>query len=95
MALSDTQIKIETVCEQLRRLLFEKNRKYGDSALNPVNIFSRKGDSLDKLLVRIDDKITRIKNSDELRPNDCIDLTGYLILVMIAKGWVNFEEFYE
>ena len=66
-------------------LLLEKNAAYGDSALNPVGIFSR-GNAVDSLCARIDDKLMRIK-SKGITPSteDTVqDLIGYLILLKIA-----------
>ena len=40
--------------------LLYKNQQYGDSALNPSRIFS-KASAVEQLLVRIDDKLNRIK----------------------------------
>ena len=87
----NTNKKIEVVCDQLRQFLQEKNRRYGDSALNPVNVFS-KGNARDKILLRMDDKITRIKNSLALRKNDNVDLMGYLVLLCINEGWMDFKD---
>lgn len=76
---------ISTVCDQIRDLLIEKNRKYGDSALNPVRVFS-KSDSLEQLKVRIDDKLSRIKNAQNDEDEDVVsDLIGYLVLYKVAK----------
>lgn len=68
-------------------LLSEKNRKYGDSALNPARIFS-KADSVEQIRVRLDDKLNRIKNAQDDDTEDAVmDLTGYLILFMIARDF--------
>ena len=88
---SDTQEKIEQVCKNLGNFLKEKNKRYGDSALDPKNIFSKlKSD--EQIKVRLDDKLSRINNSGELRKNDLVDITGYLVLLMISKDWTEFEE---
>lgn len=79
--------RITMVCDELKSLLIEKNQRYGDSALNPISIFN-KADSLNSVLIRIDDKLSRIKNSDELRKNDVSDLIGYLILLLCSKEWL-------
>lgn len=72
-------------CEALKNLLLEKNRKYGDSALNPSRIFSR-SDAVEQIKVRIDDKLTRLKNAQSDEDEDVVqDLLGYLILLRIAK----------
>lgn len=89
--LTDTQVLIYEVCEQLAHFVKSKNEKYGDSALKPLGIFA-KGDNADLISVRIDDKLNRIINSEKLRKNDCVDLAGYLILLFIANGWTDFSE---
>ena len=43
--IAQTQVDIATTCDGIKELLLEKNRKYGDSALNPVRVFS-KSDSM-------------------------------------------------
>lgn len=66
-------------------MLQEKNVAYGDSALDPVRIFS-KANAIEQLLVRIDDKLSRFaRGTDYPGDNDIDDLIGYLILLKIAK----------
>ena len=80
-----TQEKIKNKCEELKSLLLAKNRKYGNSALEPCRIFSR-ANAVEQILVRIDDKLNRIKNRQDDEDEDVImDLAGYLILLMIAR----------
>ena len=69
----------------------EKNKCYGDSALHPVQVFN-KLDVTKALYVRADDKVSRIKNSDTLRKNDIADLMGYMVLICIANGWLDFSD---
>lgn len=74
------------ICDGVKDLLLEKNRKYGDSALNPARIFS-KADAVEQLLVRIDDKLNRIQKGAGLLATDedvLMDLMGYLVLLKIA-----------
>ena len=82
--ISQTQIDICTVLDEIKEMLLEKNKRYGDSALHPVRVFS-KADPIESLLVRMDDKLSRIRNLD---PNDSedayLDLLGYLVLHRIA-----------
>lgn len=85
----------ENICEVLdamKGLLIYKNTKYGNSALNPIQIFS-KLDAGGSIGVRLDDKLMRIKNGDELRKNDVSDMIGYLTLLCVQKGWTDFKEF--
>lgn len=81
-----TQDHISLICDEVEELLLSKNKKYGDSALNPTRIFS-KADPVEQILVRIDDKLNRIKQGAGLLANDedvVMDLIGYLILLKIA-----------
>ena len=79
------QDEIVKTCDNLCRMLLEKNAKYGNSALEPVRVFS-KASTTEQLLVRIDDKLSRIKTTGMEAPyEDTLnDLIGYLILLKIA-----------
>lgn len=85
----NTAEKIQKECEFIKALLLEKNRKYGDSAVNPARIFS-KASAKEQILVRIDDKINRVKNRQNDEDEDVIlDLIGYLILYRVALKMEN------
>ena len=76
---------IAKVCDDLKELLLAKNRKYGDSALNPKRIFSR-ASAEEQLNVRIDDKISRIMSGQSDEDEDPeLDLLGYLILKRVQR----------
>lgn len=80
-----TQNDIVRVCTDISVMLQEKNVAYGDSALDPVRVFS-KSNSIEQLLVRIDDKLSRFaRGTDYPGDNDIDDLIGYLVLLKIAK----------
>ena len=80
-----TQNDIVKVCTDISVMLQEKNVAYGDSALDPVRIFS-KANAIEQLLVRIDDKLSRFaRGTDYPGDNDIDDLIGYLVLLKIAK----------
>lgn len=80
-----TQNDIVRVCTDISIMLQEKNVAYGDSALDPVRIFS-KASPVEQLLVRIDDKLSRFaKGTEYPGDNDIDDLIGYLVLLKIAK----------
>ena len=85
-----TQEDIVKVCDGMQNLLIEKNRRYGDSALHPINIFS-KLDGNEQIKIRLDDKLSRIINGSYSK-NDLADVTGYLILLMISEEWTDFED---
>ena len=81
-----TSTAIAKVCDDIKSLLLEKNAKYGDSALNPKRIFSSSG-STEQILVRIDDKLSRIATTKQLGGPDedtLSDLIGYLVLLKVA-----------
>jgi hypothetical protein len=85
MVETQSQRDICAVCDEIRELLLEKNRKYGDSALNPVRIFS-KASTTEQLKVRLDDKLSRLRNAQDDEDEDVVsDLIGYLILFKIAQ----------
>ena len=87
----ETEKQIKTVCDNLAEFLIIKNRNYGNSALKPINVFS-KLEPIEGLLTRANDKVNRIKNSNEPRKNDYVDLCGYLILIMINNEWLDFDD---
>lgn len=79
--------KIIEISDSMKDLLLYKNEKYGDSALSPNNIFY-KGDSTNSILIRLDDKIGRIKNNRDSKPrvNDVCDIIGYCILLLASMN---------
>ena len=98
--LNETQVKIVEICDSVKNLLLEKNRKYGNSALNPKRIFSNSS-SIEQIKVRIDDKLSRIENMRDkvvTSPDDedtVKDLVGYLILLMVANDQDSDKEHWE
>ena len=86
MTMNDIELKISSVCDDIKELLIHKNRKYGNSALKPNRIFS-KSSATEQLLVRIDDKLNRIMKGAGLLATDedvVNDLIGYLVLLKIS-----------
>lgn len=90
-SLTETQQKISDICDNLKKFLIEKNKRYGNSALEPVRAFS-KLEGNEQIKVRLDDKISRLVMGNELKKNDVIDFVGYLILLLIDKNWVDFDD---
>jgi hypothetical protein len=86
-----TQNIIANVCDNIKNMLIDKNKSYGDSALDPIRIFS-KANSDEQIKIRIDDKLSRISRGSEFYgDNDLDDLIGYLILLKVSKVY-NKEE---
>jgi len=84
-ALSQSDKDIVTACANLANMLVKKNRAYGDSALDPVRVFS-KADPQEQLRVRLDDKISRIVRGEAAGEDVEADLLGYLLLLGIARA---------
>lgn len=70
-------------CLALARLLVDKNAAYGNSALEPVRIFS-KATAVEQILVRLDDKLSRLARGSAAGEDVVLDLMGYLVLLRIA-----------
>ena len=87
----NTQNDIILLFDNFKDFLLEKNKRYGDSSQNPIQVFSKES-AEGQIRARLDDKLRRIKNSDELRKNDVSDVFGYVALLLISKGWLEFED---
>ncbi len=94
MDLPQSAVEIAGECDRLKAFLIEKNLAYGNSALDPVRIFSS-ASTVEQLLVRIDDKLSRMEHQELLdedgkvitnTEDTTLDLIGYLILLRIAVG---------
>lgn len=83
----DFESKLKVILSELENLLVSKNKKYGNSALEPVRVFS-KASPTEQLLVRLDDKLSRLKTQHIDEDEDVLtDLIGYLLLLkMSMKG---------
>jgi hypothetical protein len=80
--LTPTQRSIINFYDGMIAFLFEKNKRYGDTALHPMNDLSN-AEPVMKLLVRAEDKLSRIRTAAKdgtMRKNDYVDLIGYLTL---------------
>lgn len=82
------QSDLDTVLNIIREILVSKNIAYGDSALDPIRIFS-KVDTLEQINVRIDDKLSRLARGSLAGEDVYMDLIGYLIIREIAKKRIN------
>lgn len=77
---------LSAVLNNIKSMLIDKNRKYGNSALEPIRCFS-KSDPVEQIKVRIDDKISRLKSGQSDDTEDVeLDLLGYLVLLRIARN---------
>ena len=85
--------QLDKVSEKIVNLLKEKNSAYGNTALNPPNIFS-KLDSTEAICARLDDKLSRIKNRgiNDKTEDTIDDIIGYLLLLKITNFQLKLEK---
>ena len=84
-----TQYVISNICDEIKEMLIKKNQSYGDSAIDPIRIFSNANPD-EQIKIRIDDKLSRISRGSEFYgDNDVDDLIGYLILLKVSKVLSN------
>ena len=79
--------EVNKVLEEIQEMLIDKNAKYGNSALEPLGVFSQLS-AKEGLLIRIDDKLKRIKNGSLQKDDEDVvnDLIGYLVLLKIHES---------
>ena len=76
---------IREECAAIATMLTEKNRKYGNAVIEPVSVFSRSG-ALERINVRIDDKLQRMANRQDDEDEDVEkDLIGYLLYRRVMR----------
>ena len=61
VGMSDFGKSVHIELDDVEKMLLAKNKAYGNSALEPCRVFSKAGVK-EQLLVRIDDKLSRIRN---------------------------------
>ena len=92
--------QVYKVLGDIQEMLISKNQKYGNSALEPLGVFSHLS-AKEGLMVRIDDKLKRIKNGSLDKDDEDVvnDLIGYLVLLKIldsnpkpTHGWRDVKE---
>ena len=86
--------QVYRILSEITEMLIAKNEKYGNSALEPLGVFSQLS-AKEGLLVRIDDKLKRIKNGSLDKDYEDVinDLIGYLVLLKIhANQESSFDE---
>jgi len=79
--------RVIDVLGKVEKTLVDKNIAYGNSALDPVRVFSQ-ASAIEQLKVRIDDKLSRLMRGEQTNrvPEDTLmDLIGYCVLLHIAQ----------
>lgn len=82
--MADFETDVRVVLQEIGDMLIEKNRAYGNSALDPVRIFS-KASNVEQILVRIDDKLSRLARGSAAGEDVEKDLLGYLVILRVAR----------
>ena len=65
-------------------MLIAKNKAYGNSALQPLRVFSSAAPT-EQLRVRIDDKLSRLMRGSAAGEDVVLDLIGYLVILRLAE----------
>lgn len=88
--------KLTLIYDGMKGVSLYKNEQYGDSALKPIGAFAVDLPAESLIRVRLDDKLSRIKNRQlaglSPRKNDYADTIGYLVLFCASQGWLDFED---
>jgi len=77
---------VKRVLDEVRDVLVAKNKAYGNSALSPVRVLSQ-ACPVEQLLVRIDDKLSRLRTTGPTGPDGedtLMDTIGYFVLLKLA-----------
>jgi len=95
LTLEEREAIINKVIDSVRNTLIEKNRRYGSSTGDPINVFSSLGPE-EGIKQRLDDKLKRIRTNTAFerspRKNDVFDLIGYLVLYCVELNWDDFSD---
>jgi hypothetical protein len=76
--------RVRDILTAIGDMLIEKNAAYGNSALDPIRVFSA-ADPVEQLKVRIDDKLSRVARGHDAGEDVVNDLIGYLVILKIAQ----------
>jgi hypothetical protein len=91
LAADSLRTNLKMIGESLFLVLREKNKRYGNSALEPAGVFYP-GSASDSIRIRLDDKLKRVMNSKELRKNDLFDILGYMVLLCISENVLHVKD---
>lgn len=75
---------IEAECAYISDMLYQKNLKYQNSVLSSSGVFS-KLDPIERINVRMEDKLSRLQNGLADDEDAEMDLAGYLILKRVVS----------
>lgn len=81
---ASAQALIAEECDAIKAMLLAKNKAYGNSALEPVRIFS-KAPTDEQIRVRLDDKLSRLARGSAAGEDVEADIIGYLVLLRVSR----------
>ena len=80
-------------CDALGRRLVSKHREWGDTLLNPTQIFSKGISDDTRLGVHIDGVLARLANAEGQKREDLIrDLLGFLTMELVRNGLAKLKQ---
>lgn len=82
---AQVQAALREDCDAIRDMLLEKNKSYGNSALDPVRIFCREVPTETMIMVRLDDKLSRLSRGSNAGEDVIKDIIGYLHLLRVLR----------
>jgi hypothetical protein len=90
--------EFNTLITNFKNYFNAKNKQYGSSALEPIKVFGN-GTANTILGSRIDTILSRIATSQQqdgdIKKKDVVNLVGNLVLLMLYKGWIEFDDLME
>lgn len=81
---------IAAECDALKAMLLAKNAAYGNSALEPMRVFS-KAPVDEQIRVRLDDKLSRLARGSAAGEDVEADIMGYLVLMRVHRRLASGE----
>jgi hypothetical protein len=84
----DKEFSFDKAYKSLAKMQKEKAKRYGNSALKPLDIFAKHH----PYGSRLDEKLARVKNSEVLRKNDVADIIGGCMVLCEYNGWEDFDD---
>jgi hypothetical protein len=89
---------VDTLMNNFKNYFDAKNKQYGSSSLELVKVFGN-GTAYTILGSRIDAILSRIAISQQrdgdIKKKDVVNLVGNLVLLMLYKGWITFDDLLE
>lgn len=84
-SLAEVQALIAGECDEIKAMLLEKNKAYGNSALEPLGVFAKGLPPETLIRVRLDDKLSRLSRGEAAGEDVEKDLLGYLVLLRVSR----------